>query len=146
MALAVHRSFSPYIKMYGKKWPSPIGTWDTFSTRKVLSDGGDEVQYQRFCLIFDVDWASSIQRYTSNSYLLALLWVTHPMWHSLFCHNGRIVRIWLTFVCTPFRNSLNQSALPLSQTTKTKNCFYTQLHCSVSFCSIFPFLLIIHHF
>ena len=33
------------------------------STKKVLSDGGDEVQYQGFCLIFDIDGASPIQSF-----------------------------------------------------------------------------------
>ena len=35
-----------------------------FPLVKVLSDGGDEVQYQGFYLIFDIDGASSIKIFT----------------------------------------------------------------------------------
>ena len=47
-----------------KKWPLAIATYILIPLVKVLSDGGDEVQYQGFCLIFDIDGASSIKIFT----------------------------------------------------------------------------------
>jgi len=47
-----------------KKWPLVIATYILIPLVKVLSDGGDEVQYQGFCLIFDIDGASSIKIFT----------------------------------------------------------------------------------
>ena len=47
-----------------KKSPLAIATYILIPLVKVLSDGGDEVQYQRFCLIFDIDGASSIKIFT----------------------------------------------------------------------------------
>ena len=54
-------------KMYGIIWLKndhfPQTLSQHLSTRKVLSDGGDEVLYQRFGLRFDIDGASSIQSF-----------------------------------------------------------------------------------
>ena len=48
---------NPIHKMYGKKSPFEIGTFTftTFIDQESTSDEGDEVQYQGFCLIFDID-------------------------------------------------------------------------------------------
>ena len=54
----------PIHKMYGKKSPFCRGTYIVIPLVKVLSDGGDEVQYQGFRLIFDIDGASSIKIFT----------------------------------------------------------------------------------
>ena len=60
LSIECHLSI-PIHNMYGEKWPLAIDTYILIPLVKVLSDGGDEVQYQWFCLIFDIDGASSIQ-------------------------------------------------------------------------------------
>ena len=61
---------------------------------KVLSDGGDEVQYQGFCLIFDIDGASSIKIFT----LLSIF-----VWVKLVVPKSDL------FLCTVLQPSMSRS-------------------------------------
>ena len=77
-----------------KKWPLAIATYILIPLVKVLSDGGDEVQYQGFCLIFDIDGASSIKIFT----LLSIF-----VWVKLVVPKSDL------FLCTVLQPSMSRS-------------------------------------
>ena len=79
-----------------KKWPLAIATYILIPLVKVLSDGGDEVQYQGFCLIFDIDGASSIKIFT----LLSIF-----VWVKLVVPKSDL------FLCTVLQPSMSRSAI-----------------------------------
>ena len=83
-----------------KKWPLAIATYILIPLVKVLSDGGDEVQYQGFCLIFDIDGASSIKIFT----LLSIF-----VWVKLVVPKSDL------FLCTVLQPAMSRSVLNLSQ-------------------------------
>ena len=78
-----------------KKWPLAIATYILIPLVKVLSDGGDEVQYQGFCLIFDIDGASSIKIFT----LLSIF-----VWVKLVVPKSDL------FLCTVLQPAMSRSA------------------------------------
>ena len=80
-----------------KKWPLAIATYILIPLVKVLSDGGDEVQYQGFCLIFDIDGASSIKIFT----LLSIF-----VWVKLVVPKSDL------FLCTVLQPAMSRSAWP----------------------------------
>ena len=82
-----------------KKWPLAIATYILIPLVKVLSDGGDEVQYQGFCLIFDIDGASSIKIFT----LLSIF-----VWVKLVVPKSDL------FLCTLLQPAMSRSVLLVS--------------------------------